>query len=156
MIRTLALFTSKMNATGWLIPIGLTVGAAVAFLFGTATMAYIFVGLLTLDFITGVIASLKRGEQLTSKKVRDMWYKWITYLVILLVAACLDITTGQIWIHGAALMWIILSEGVSILENCQCILGRQLPFLGRIKKILDALRGNGANHESISGNSDEL
>lgn len=137
----LSAYTAKMNATGWLVPVGLILGAILDFVFGTKTMAGVFVGMLILDFITGIIASSKRGEKIESCKIRDMYYKWMIYLVILLVGALLDICTGTVWLHGAAFGWVILSEGVSVLENCEGVLGKKLPFLGKVRKILDALKG---------------
>lgn len=143
-LLNLSLYTTKMNATGWLVPIGLGLGAAVAFTFGSTTLGWVFAGMLALDFVTGVLASLKRGERIKSTKIRDMFYKWVCYLSILLVAALLEISTGLTWIHGAALGWVILSEGVSCLENAEQVLGKRIPFLGKLKKLLDAIRSNGA------------
>lgn len=147
---TLSAYTQKMHATGWLMPIGLTFGAIIGFIFGTETMCLIFVGALVLDFITGIMASVKRGEAIESSRVRDMFYKWAAYLFVLIVAAGLDICIASVWIHTAALGWIILSEGVSILENCEQIIGKRIPFLGKLKKTLDALKGgsNGTNSKT--------
>jgi len=151
----LSAYTSKMNATGWLAGIGIGIGTIIGFIFSTKALAAIFVGLLVLDFITGIMASKKRGENITSSRMRDMGYKWITYLVILLVGGCLDIVIGTVWIHTAALGWIMVSEGVSILENCEEILGKKIPFLGRIRIIIDAMRGTGDKDEinSIADNT---
>ena len=145
----LMMLTSKINATGWLAYIGVVFGIIISVVFQTNTLAIVFVVLLITDMITGIIASLSKGEKIQSRRIRDMWYKWVIYLAILITAAMLNLATGAIWIHGAALGWIALSEGVSILENCETVLGKKIPFLKRIKKMLDALKGSNVSPDTV-------
>lgn len=146
----MASYTSKMNATGWLAPIGMGLGVAVGFLFGTQTMAIVFVGTLALDFITGIASSFKRGIPITSDAMKCMFFKWVAYFVVILAGAMIDVVLGSTWIHTASLGWVILSELVSILENCEVILGKSIPFLSKIKRAIAALRNN--NEHSIPTN----
>lgn len=141
-------YTAKFNATGWLIPIGMIFGLVLGFVFGSPALAIIFVLVLVLDFATGVMKAIKQGEKVTSSRIRDMWFKWAAYLFVLLTSACVDRVIASQLIHAAAFGFVILSEGVSILENCEALIGKKLPFLGKIRQALDALKNNGANHEN--------
>ena len=76
-------YTSKMNATGWLAMAGVGFGAIISFMFSTKLVALVFAIMLILDFITGIIAASTRDEKITSKRIREMWYKeksWHTYI----------------------------------------------------------------------------
>ena len=102
----LGAYTSKFQSTGWLAPISVALGAAVGFVFGTPAMCAVFLGMIALDAVTGIIASLKRGEKFTSSKLRNMFYKWVAYLVVLLVAGCLD----AMLVHYKMAAWIHLGH----------------------------------------------
>lgn len=138
----MTVFTSHFT-NGWLATIGAFLGTAVLFLFGSSQMFYIFIGFFVLDAVTGVIAAIVKKKKVTSKRWRDSVYKLLAYLSVILVAASLGLVFSTMtWILGAALGWVILGEGVSILENSEVILGKRIPFLAKIKGMLDALKGN--------------
>jgi phage-related holin len=150
----LSAYTAKFNGDIYMSLIGACLGIAVTFIFGSATLAWIFVGALALDFITGICKSLKCGVPITSIRIRDMFFKWMAYLSVLLVGATLSVFTGQVWIHGAALGWVIMSEGISILENCEAIIGRKIPFLDRLRRMMKAV---GASNDTCDNSeSSEL
>ena len=140
-IFLLSAYTAKFHVPTMLVPLIMALGVAITFIFGTEVLAYIFVGTLALDFITGIMKSRKLGIPITSSRMRDMFFKWMAYLVVLLIGAVLTTYLGMIGLHGAALMWVIGSELVSILENCEVIIGHKIPFLGRIRAFLDAIKG---------------
>jgi phage-related holin len=132
--------------SNWLATIGATMGVVIIFLFGSLLMFYIFIVLFILDAITGVCASLIKNETINSKRWKESVYKLLAYLSVILVTACLGLVFPTLtWLIGAALGWILLSEGISILENCETILGKKIPFLKKIKTVLDTLKSNNIN-----------
>ena len=140
----LKVYTSKF-ITGWLAWIGAAIGTIVGFVFGSQVLFYIFSGLILLDALTGISASLVKGEKVSSKRFQETIYKLLAYGSVLLVAACLSVVFPPLlWVHTAAIGWIIAGESVGVLENCEHILKRRIPFLSRLKKVLDVLKGNGA------------
>ncbi len=141
----LSTYTSKF-LTGPLAIVGAVVGAALGFLFGSIALFYVFTGLLALDFATGVFASWKTGQPVNSKRMQGTTYKLIAYLSVICVAAFIGVTFPTLgWLTPAAIGWITLGESVSILENCERMLGRPIPFLIPIRRLLDAMKGYGPN-----------
>jgi len=135
----LSAYTAKFQTTASWALISGCIGVAISFIFGSATMAWVFVGMIALDFITGIIKSIKLGIPITSTRMRDMFYKWIAYLSVLLCTAMIGTFTGQIWLHAAAYGWTVGNEFISVCENCEVITGRRIPFLDRIKRIVKAM-----------------
>lgn len=142
-VFVLSAYTTKFQVPLYLIPISMVTGIIINFMFGNMFVSWAFFGLLMMDTITGIIASVKRGEALSSQRLRDMFFKWTAYGIVILIGAGLDILAGTTWIHTASLGWVIFSEAISILENCECILGKKIPFLGKIKRVFDAIKDTG-------------
>ena len=133
-------YTSKF-ITGWLAWTGATLGAAIGFIFGSTVLFYIFFATLALDLVTGICAALIRGDKVNSHGLQGTTYKLIAYLSVLLVSAFLGVAFPALyWVTPAAIGWIILGEGVSVLENAEVILGRRIPFLAKLVKILDIIK----------------
>ena len=146
-IFCLTSYTERFQ-TGWLALIGAVLGNIAGFIWGTPALIYVFFGMLLLDFITGVCAALVKEEEVNSKGLHGTTFKLIAYLSILVVAACFGLPPLEMtWVKTAALGWIIFGEGVSVLENCEVILGRRIPFLTKLKKILDIVK-NGKTVDS--------
>ena len=138
-------YTSKfLSIKSPLMWIGTGIGIAVGFIFGSPTLFYTLVGLMILDVFMGICASLVKGDNVTSGKLQETTYKALAYFSILLTCACIGVVFPPVgWLHTAAIGWIILGEGISVLENCEVVLGRRIPFLRVLKRKLEMLQGNG-------------
>ena len=119
------------------------ISAVISFIFGSAVMFYALTGIVIFDAITGMLASRKRKEPICSDVFRwKTFVKLIAYFGILLVAATVDLIVLEIGIitnsliHALALGWIVLVEGISVLENTEPLLGHKIPLLKRLKKML--------------------
>ena len=89
--------------------------------------------LMVADYITGVVAAAHSGE-LSSRKGMIGLLKKGCIMLIILVAAQLDIITGQtnMIFRSTATLYYIANEGMSIIEN-MAILGLPIPsFIGRM------------------------
>lgn len=133
----LANYTARFHGNGVAIWLGTVGGALVGFLFGTPAIAYILMALLVLDFLTGVVASLKKGEKFESKRLSEMSFKLLAYFGLILVAASIGLVLDIEIIHTAAIGFVCLSEGVSILENAESLLNGKIPLLKKLKDLLD-------------------
>jgi len=94
------------------------------------------------DLVTGIAASLKQHERITSFRLRDSIYKGISYTAFIIGAwgvglVSTDVTQlgelGKVWGVTAACGLVIAAELYSIVENID-ILGWHLP-----KKWLEVL-----------------
>lgn len=137
----LSTYTNRFT-TGWLAGIGALIGVVIDFIFGSQILFYIFSGLIVLDAVTGISASIVNGDPINSKRFQETVLKLLAYGSVMLVAACLGVVfPSLLWAHTAAIGWIIAGESLSVLENCEVVLGRKIPFLGRLRKVLYALSG---------------
>ena len=141
------IYTSKfLSIKSCLTWIAMAIGACISFTFTSYALFYVFTGTFVLDTVTGILASISRGEQLNSHRFRESIYKLLAYLSVLLIAAGLGCAFPALaWVSGAALGWVILTDAISVLENCEVVLGKKVPFLSRIKKVLEALKNDGTN-----------
>ena len=116
------------------------VGGVVAFLFGAwDNLLCTLVVVMALDYVTGVIKGIY-----TKKLSSDIGFKGllkkITILVIVSLAHVIqDLTGGNIAIREIVIMFYIVNEGISILENAAVILPK-MPE--KLKDILLQLRGD--------------
>lgn len=117
--------------------------ASISFCFGSMVLFYALTGIIILDGITGMLASKKRKQPICSDVFRwKTFVKLIAYFAILLVAATVDLAVENLQIidhslvHALAIGWIVLVEGVSVIENSEVLLGHKFPPLRIIKRYL--------------------
>lgn len=101
-----------------------------------------------IDFATGITASMKKGEKLTSEKI--MWgiTKKVGMWILVIIGAIVDrlivygtVTAGikppvELLVACVVAVWIVCSELISILENLIDIGVAMPPFLMPIIKVI--------------------
>ena len=115
------------------------IGGVLAYLFGPWDALIIgLVVLLTLDYVTGVTAGAIKGE-LSSKVGFFGLLRKLVILVIIAVAAIIDriIPSTNGAIRAAVIMFYIMNESLSILENAGRI---GIPLPKRLRKAIESLR----------------
>lgn len=111
------------------------------FFAGIHMYIYAVIALSIVDVITGVLASSKRGEKFTSKKLKKgLLVKFALYLVLILTVFVLDLITKSVFHHEdfyfSFLITFLIStyEVVSILENINTI-KPDIPFMSALVSI---------------------
>jgi len=102
-------------------------------------------GLCFADMILGMIASVKRGEKLTSKRARDTVNKLASYGIAILVSFVIEkeLLNGEFPAMKIGLVTIAMYELWSMDENFKSINGFSLfkPLINLLKKSKDGTRG---------------
>lgn len=99
------------SACAWLFPIDAQANAAIGCL-----------ALVVLDYLTGILASIRNGKPISSRRMRESILKPLTYMILLLATAILSnlFEVGK-RLDGAAmtatLMFIAATEAKSLVEN---------------------------------------
>lgn len=105
------------------------VGAVVSFFTGLPVIMWVLLGVMTLDFVTGVmtgamgVSNKTDGGRLSSRAAFEGLLRKVMVLLVVLLAVLLDLAvqTGAgvsfSAVTGATCLWFIASEGMSILEN---------------------------------------
>lgn len=117
----------------WLVPIAL---ASLAYLAPIHSML-IVVGILIFgDMILGIWAALKRGEEISSSRLRDTVSKMFIYHMVLILGFLVqnDLFQGLIPVAKLSASVIGMVEIKSVFENASDILGRPI-FKDVIKKL---------------------
>ncbi|MMZ43490.1 Holin family protein [compost metagenome] len=103
-------------------------------------MIWGFLTLVALDFISGILKSLKNNVQITSRRLRDSVVKLAGYLILVGVVILLSKHDDSLapvvtWVY----YYFMFTEGKSILENVQEMGVKMPPFLIPLvsKKIKD-------------------
>lgn len=91
--------------------------------------------LMLIDLLTGLWKALKGGSKITSSKLRNSVNKLIVYFIVIIIGGCVK-HFGEQSVMTMLLVFIVVIEGVSILENLQEICPK-LDFIGRLKEILN-------------------
>lgn len=104
----------------------LIVSAAIALL-SPIKEILIFTGfLISLDILTGIWASKKRGEKYSSDKLKNSWSKIVLYPLGIIFSYYAEMLVPEIpFLKGASLL-LIMIEGKSLEENFSDILGLSL------------------------------
>ena len=112
--------------TEWLSAVG---GAVLAFFTGLPVIVWILVGVMTLDYITGIICGLMGKSPktetggLSSKAAFEGLMKKVLILMVVGLAALVDMAISSaasiemVAVTGACCLWFVASEGLSVLEN---------------------------------------
>lgn len=96
--------------------------SAVTFLFGDnyVFLQVLFI-LMCVDFITGIIKSLKLRQKIKSKRMRDTILKITLYALFLIaIHQVTRITIAFDWLHYFAVSFLAATELLSIIENLAC------------------------------------
>lgn len=124
-------------------------GAIISFFTGIPVIMWVLIGMMTLDYITGLItgalgvSSKTEGGKLSSRAAFEGLVRKGVVLMVVLLAALIDLaianSSGVTFnaVTGASCLWFIASEGVSVLENA-AELG--VPIPGILRKALEILK----------------
>ena len=127
-------------------------GAVISFFTGLPVIMWVLIGVMSLDFVTGLItgtmgvSSKTEGGRLSSRAAFEGLMRKVMVLLVVLLAVLLDLAvqTGAgvsfSAVTGATCLWFIASEGVSILENAAHM---DLPVPEVLAKALEVMRGSG-------------
>lgn len=112
---------------------------------------YVYFGLILLnllDYITGIIASLYKGNKISSKKSIKGIYKKIGHWLLVLTGIVIDIFTinylnielpYNLTLGGCIAVWLSINEIISILENYCKISDNKLPNF--LRRFIDENKG---------------
>jgi phage-related holin len=108
----------------------------IAYFTPIAEMVIVMLIFLLLDTISGIWASLKKGEKLESHKLRKTVYKIIWYTVAVMLSWMMEKTFSLTWSNLASLVcgFICFVELKSIFENVTSITNE--PVFMKILKII--------------------
>ena len=117
-------------------------GAVLGFLFGEVTgIFWALIAFMSLDYITGIIAAIARGE-LSSKTGFTGLAKKLLILVFVAVGHIVDtyVLSGAAAAMSAVMLFYIANEGISIIENSSKL---GLPIPDKLKKIMVQIKEKG-------------
>ena len=127
-------------------------GAAVSFLTGFPPLVLILIGVMSIDYITGLMcgavgksAKTESGKLSSREAFYGLMRKALVLLVVLL-ATLLDMAVSMYGgftfsaVTGAVCLWFIASEGISILEN---VVAFDLPVPGVLVQLLELMQAEG-------------
>ena len=125
-------------------------GAVISFFTGLPVIMWVLIGVMTLDYVTGLItgamgvSNKTDGGRLSSRAAFMGLMRKVMVLLVVLLAVLLDLAvqTGAgvsfSAVTGATCMWFIASEGVSSLENA-ALMGLPIPEV--LTRALETMRG---------------
>ena len=131
-------------------------GAIASFFVSMPPLVYILLGVMTIDFVTGLICgSLGKSKKtengyLSSHEAFKGLMKKMLIILVVILAACLDLAVSKSAgitfeaVMGATCLWFIASEGLSILENVASM-GVPVPKL--LLNLLEIMRSKGNGQE---------
>lgn len=105
------------------------IGAVVSFISGIPVIMWVLIGMMTIDFVTGLItgamgkSNKTEGGKLSSRAAFEGLMKKVMVLLVVFLAVLVDLAvqTGAgvsfSAVTGATCLWFIASEGISVLEN---------------------------------------
>ena len=137
----------------WLAAAG---GAVLAFITGLPVIIWILIGVMTLDYITGIMCGLMGKSPktetggLSSKAAFEGLMKKVLILMVVGLAALVDIAISSVAsiemvaVTGACCLWFVASEGLSVLENAAAM-GVPIPKI--LLKALEIMRKQGQGQE---------
>ena len=133
-------------------------GAVISFFTGLPVIMWVLVGMMTLDYVTGIVTGLMgvssktEGGKLSSGAAFRGILKKVGVLLVVLLAVLLDLAVANSAgvsfnaVTGATCLWFIASEGVSVIENAAEM---GIPIPGVLKKALEVIKsGTGESEEA--------
>lgn len=133
------------------------IGAVISFISGIPVIMWVLIGMMTIDFVTGLITGMlgvsnkTEGGKLSSRAAFEGLMKKVMVLLVVFLAVLVDLAvqTGAgvsfNAVTGATCLWFIASEGISVLENA-AELGVPIPDV-----LLRALEIMKSGHEEDKG-----
>lgn len=127
------------------------VGAVMSFLTGIPAILWVLLGVMTLDYITGImtgalsVSNKTAGGGLSSRAAFEGLMRKVMVLLVVLLAVLLDLAVqngaGVTFnaVTGATCLWFIASEGVSVLENAAQM---DLPIPQVLTRALEIMRAD--------------
>ena len=134
-------------------------GAVISFFTGLPVIMWVLIGMMTLDYVTGIITGLMgvssktEGGKLSSGAAFKGILKKVGVLMVVLLAVLLDLAVANSAnvtfnaVTGATCLWFIASEGVSVLENA-AELG--VPIPGILRKALEILKTGSEDDQGVA------
>lgn len=132
-------------------------GAVVSFFTGFPPLLWALLGVMTLDYVTGlIVGALGRSPKteeggLSSRAAFEGLMRKCTVLLVVLLAWLLDYAVAQSSgmiafsaVTGMVCVWFIGSEGLSVLENAAEI---GLPIPGVLLRALEIMKAKGETGE---------
>lgn len=135
------------------------VGAIISFFTGIPVIMWVLIGMMTLDYVTGIItgamgvSNKTEGGKLSSKAAFAGLIKKGVILLVVLLAVLIDLAVANSAgvtfnaVTGATCLWFIASEGVSVLENA-AELG--VPIPGILRKALEILKTGSEDDQGVA------
>ena len=125
---------------------------AIAYFTPIAEMVIVMLIFLLFDTITGIWASLKKGEKLESHKLRKTVYKIVCYTLAVMLSWMMEKTFSLNWSNLASIVcgFICFVELKSIFENITRITNEPV-----FMKILKVIKRKGAETIREIGEEDE-
>jgi toxin secretion/phage lysis holin len=133
-------------------------GAVISFFTGLPVIMWVLVGMMSLDYVTGIItgwmgvSNKTEGGKLSSRAAFEGLLKKVGVLLVVLLAVLLDTAVANsagVTFHavtGATCLWFIASEGVSVLENAAEM---GIPIPGVLRKALEILKDGGEGKSEV-------
>ena len=134
-------------------------GAIMSFFTGIPVIMWVLVGMMTLEYITGLItgalgvSNKTEGGKLSSRAAFEGLIRKGVVLLVVLLAVLIDLAVASganvtfNAVTGATCLWFIASEGVSVLENA-AELG--VPIPGILRKALEILKTGAEDDSEVS------
>lgn len=134
-------------------------GAVISFFTGLPVIMWVLVGMMTLDYVTGIItgalgvSNKTEGGKLSSRAAFEGLVKKGVVLLVVLLAVLIDLAVANSAgvtfnaVTGATCLWFIASEGVSVLENA-AELG--VPIPGTLRKALEILKTGSEDDQGVA------
>lgn len=139
-------------------------GAVIAMLAGVPPVMWVLIGVMTIDYVTGIICGVmgvspktESGGLSSRAALTGLLRKGMILLVVLL-AALLDMAVRAnagvqfSAVTGATCLWFIASEGVSILENAAAM---GLPIPKVLQRALDIMMDKSGQDDDEDADTDE-
>ena len=132
-------------------------GAIISFFTGIPVIMWVLIGMMTLDYITGLItgalgvSNKTEGGKLSSRAAFEGLVKKGVVMMLVLLAVLVDVavanSSGMSFnaVTGATCLWFIASEGVSVIENA-AELGVPVPAI--LTRALEILKDVGQKDDT--------
>jgi len=133
--------------------------AAVMFFLPIHSFINLVIALITIDLITGIWASLKRGEPFTASRMAKTVYKFILYALAIIAAYILQLIGNDgVGLPRIVALFVGSIELKSAYENIGKILGRDILIdlwqilKGKIEEMITGISINKKSHDTTADN----
>lgn len=133
--------------------------AAVMFFLPIHNFINLVIALITIDLITGVWASMKKGEKFTASRMVKTVYKFILYALAIIAAYILQLIGNDgVGLPRIVALFVGSIELKSAYENIGRILGRDILvdlwqiLKGKIEEMITGISLNKNSHDTTADN----